>query len=139
MKTLDIFTRYDSITFLACNDIKPLLSALHNMGIDISAIDYDPKFKDQDFYINKDFVFDDVVYNSQLVTHVNCEKTYPLINHSGDVLLRGDDKNHNGDCNPVYSTNQLIEQFNLKDVYQEHVVEGVDVTRKNQYIVWGRM
>jgi hypothetical protein len=139
MKTLDILTQYDSITFLACNDIRHTLSVLNNMGIDISAIDYDPKFKDQEFYINKDFIFDDIKYSSELVVHMNCEKTYPEIRHCGDVLLRGDNLNYHGDCNPIYSTNQLIEQFNLKDVYQEHVVEGEDITCKNLYLVWGRM
>lgn len=135
MKLFNIYTNYDSITFLACNNIKDMLNKLNAIEIEANAIDYDPKFENSQWYQCKDFVFDDVNYYSELVVHMNCEKTYPLINHCGDVILIGDDEEHSGDCNPVYSTQQLINQYQLKEVYQEHVVEG----QKNHYIVWGRI
>lgn len=136
MKLFDIYTQYDSITFLACNNIKDMLNKLNAIEVDATAIDYDPKFKNKSWYTCKDFIFDDVSYQSELVVHMNCEKTYPLIKHSGDVILIGDDEEHSGDCNPVYSTQQLIDQYQLKEVYEEHVLES---RGKNQYMVWGRL
>ena len=37
--------------------------------------------------------------------------------HKGILILRGDDKEHNGDCNPITSVNQLIEQNEIETVY----------------------
>lgn len=136
MNMFNIYTKYDSITFLACNDITDTLKSLNSIGIDTLAIDYDPKFKNNDLYTWKDFIFDDIQYSSELVVHMNCEKTYPEVQHCGDVLLRGDDLNYHGDCNPVESTQQLIKQFNLKEIYREYVFEG---EYKNHYLVWGKI
>lgn len=128
-------TNYDSVLFLACNDIRETLAMLNAIEIDAHAIDYDPKFEDADFYTCKDFVFDEVDMNAELVIHMNCEKTYPF-DREGDVILIGDDENHNGDCKPILSCNQLIYMYNVKDVYEEHVIE---YHGKHYYIVWGKM
>ena len=43
--------------------------------------------------------------------------------HKGIFILRGDDKEHNGDCNPIYSVYDLIEQNNLTEVYDTYEIK----------------
>ena len=128
-------TNYDSVLFLACNDIRETLYTLNAIEIDARAIDYDPKFEDYDLYECKDFVFDEVNLDAELVVHMNCEKTFPF-DRTGDVILIGDDERHNGDCVPILSCNQLTYMYDVKEVYEEHVIE---YHGKHYYIVWGRM
>ena len=76
-----------------------------------------PVFITDNVVICNDFVFDNVKLN-ECVINYNCEKTYPVGRlHKGIFILRGDDKEHNGDCNPIYSVYDLIEQNNLTEVY----------------------
>lgn len=120
MDIKQIAMNYDRVTFLACNNIQQDLAELSSFDIEVSAIDYDPKFKNIEHYVNKDFVFDDVDLTADLIVHMNCEKTYP-VKLSSDVILRGDNENHNGDCCPITSCEQLIEMYNLKEVYQQEI------------------
>ena len=39
------------------------------------------------------------------------------------LILKGDDKEHNGDCNPIKSIDQLIEQNNITNVYDSFVIK----------------
>lgn len=130
---------YDKVLYLACNDIREDLEELNSFDIDTKAIDYDPKFKDVEYYINKDFVFDDVDLDVDLTIHMNVEKTYPL-KLSGDVILRGDNEHHNGDCCPITSCEQLIEMYNLKEVYQQEITSQRKTLLNgiSHFIVYGR-
>lgn len=122
---------YENILFVACNDQIPLLKALNNMGIKAKAYDYDSKFSGVDNYEVKDFVFDGLPTDVDLIVNWNCEKTYPLgLLYEGDMILIGDNKKHNGDCNPVSSCEQLIKQNKINTVYNMFE-EG------NHYIVHG--
>jgi hypothetical protein len=134
---LDILTDYDSVVLLACGDQRLLINGLKSMDIDVRAIDYNPRYYDDPGFPNyetKDFIFDDVDLDADIVVHFNCEKTYP-IECQGDVLLIGDDQHHNGDCNPITSCQQLIDQNNLKEVYSTNEFTERGVTH---YYVHGR-
>ena len=73
--------------------------------------------------ICNDFVFDNVKLN-ECVINYNCEKTYPVGRlHKGIFILRGDDKEHNGDCNPIYSVYDLVDQNNLTEVYDTYEIK----------------
>lgn len=139
MKIKHIAMNYDKVLYLACNDIREDLEELNSFDIDAKAIDYDPKFKDVEYYINKDFVFDDVDLDADLTIHMNVEKTYPL-KLSGDVILRGDNEHHNGDCCPITSCEQLIEMYNLKEVYQQEITSQRKTLLNgiSHFIVYGR-
>jgi len=130
MNIKHIAMNYDKVLFLACNNISDDLEELNSFDIDAIAIDYDPKFKDIQYYINKDFVFDEVDLDADLIVHMNVEKTYPL-KLSGDVILRGDNEQHNGDCYPITSCDELIKLFNLKEVYEKSEED-------DHFIVYGR-
>ena len=85
---LRILIQYDKIKFLACGEIQDTLIKLRSMDINVTAIDYDPKYKNTPNYVNKDFVFDDVDLDADLIVHTNIEKTYPVKFKSGtDVIL----------------------------------------------------
>tara|TARA_R100001509_G_scaffold158615_1_gene124018 strand:+ start:726 stop:1136 length:411 start_codon:yes stop_codon:yes gene_type:complete len=121
---------YDKVIFLAANDISEELSILNACEVEATAIDYDPKFKDTPNYINKDFVFDDVELDADLIVHMNCEKTYP-VKLKGDVILRGDNEAHNGDCSLITSCEQLIKMYNIEEVYSTRETD-------THYFVYGR-
>ena len=96
----------------------------------------DINFKDMPNIICSDFVFDDVVLK-ECVINYNCEKTYPVGKmHKGILILRGDDKEHNGDCNPITSVNQLIEQNEIETVYDSFIMKSKN-KKYNQYCVYG--
>ena len=133
-------TNYDSVLFLACNDITDTLEGLNSLGIEARAIDYDPKFEEKDFYTCKDFIFDEVDLTADLVIHMNCEKTY-MFERKGDVILIGDDKHHNGDCKPVLSCEQLVHQYGIEEVYEQgHWSERATFLNGiSHYWVYGRI
>ena len=117
---LDWLMEYQNVAFLACNDKRKLISDLSNMEIEVVAIDFDPKYKNVEQYICKDFVFDDVDY-LEIPVLFNAEKTYPLGKlYNGDMVIIGDNKNHNGDCNPVFSVDQLVEQNGITTLYDSY-------------------
>ena len=117
----ELFLEYQKIIFVACNDKTKLIEGLKSMGIETIAYDYDPKFKSNPNYMVKDFIFDDIKFDAELVVHWNCEKTYPLGRiYKGDMLLIGDYDLHNGDCNPISSCEQLIEQNLITQVYESY-------------------
>ena len=49
------------------------------------------------------------------------------------LILKGDDKEHNGDCNPIKSIDQLIEQNNITNVYDSFVIKSRN-KKYNQYV-----
>lgn len=130
----NIISNYDNVILCACGDKKSLIQGLISMGVNVRAIDYDPKFNDNPIYECKDFIFDEVDLTADLVVHFNCEKTYP-IQCEGDVLLIGDDQHHTADCNPITSCEQLIDQNSIKEVYEQNEITKNRITH---YFVHGR-
>lgn len=125
MDIKNIVFQYDKVIFLAPNDIQELLHQYNACEIDATAIDYDPKFNHKQHYYNKDFVFDEVDLRADLIVHMNVEKTYPVeLPEGGDVILRGDNEEHNGDCCPITSCDQMIEMYKLKTVWQKSEQDG---------------
>lgn len=132
-----IVFNYNKVIFLAPNDITKLLNQYKLFEIDAIAIDYDPKFLNKEFYINKDFVFDNVNLNAELIIHMNVEKTYPIsLPKNTDVVLVGDDENHNGDCTFIDSCEKIIKLYNIKKIYKQ---EWIKSKKKNHYYVYGQV
>lgn len=121
---------YSDIIFVACGNKDELIDDLKRMGIRIVAIDYNRKYKNSPNYIIKDFIFDEIDFSTELVVNFNCEKTYYKFNYSGDVILIGDNKKLNGDCNSVSSCQQLIDQYEIDNVYEQ-------LSHLNKHYVWG--
>ena len=102
---------YESVTLVACNDRSELIYKLSGIGIQINVIDYDPKFDNP-----RDVIFDNVKF-SELVVDFNAEKHYPIGKvYKGDMIVIGDNDQHNGDCNPIDNVDILIEQNNIKTI-----------------------
>ena len=106
------------------------------MGIHVDNINFDINFRDMPNVICKDFVFDEVDLR-ECVLNYNCEKTYPIGRlHTGALILRGDDKEHNGDCNPIYSIEQLVEENNLTEVFDYYSIRN-NRKKYTHYYVYG--
>lgn len=106
----------EKITLVGPNDRQYLLTSLFGLGYDVTAVDYDPKFKNRDLYECKDAVYDGIDFGDTVVVF-NAEKHYPIGKiFSGTMIVVGDNEEHNGDCNPVYSPQQLVEQNNFQEV-----------------------
>ncbi len=136
-----ILLQYDSVTLVACNEKGyDYVTKLNALGVHVQAIDYDPKFelyKDNMFkhlrraYQVNDIIFDTVEIKGEVIAHFNCEKTYPIGRiYKMDMVLIGDNKQHNGDCNPISSCQQLIDQNELTKVYDQFEENG-------HYVVYG--
>lgn len=134
-KLFDWVVNHDEISILCCHNFK-FIRTVKGLGIEVDNINYDINFKNMPDVICKDFVFDDIKLRD-CVLHYNCEKTYPVGRiHKGVFMLRGDDKEHNGDCNPIYSLYDLIEQNELTEVYDTY--EKMNTNKKyTQYYVYG--
>ena len=95
---------YDNITFVGPNE-RELTRVCRNLGLTVTVYDSDPKFDNP-----VDAVFDDVEFGD-LVVVFNAEKHYPIgLKHKGNFIIVGDNDQHNGDCNPVFSCGQLLVQ-----------------------------
>ena len=118
-KLFDWIINYDEISIVCCPSFL-FVNTVRKLGIDVDNINYDINFKDMPSIICSDFVFDNIELK-ECVLHYNCEKTYPVGRmHEGVFILRGDDKEHNGDCNPTYSIDQLVEDNNLTEVFDHY-------------------
>lgn len=109
-------------------------------GINYHCYDYDPKFAEVDGYTVCDVVFDGVELPG-LIVNFNAHKMYPLGKmFRGEFIIMGNDFEHNGDCNPIYSCQQLIEQNNIHTVYKMAVSDhwGHEQFNHNNYMIWGR-
>ena len=134
-KLFDWIVNYDEISIVCCSSFL-FVNTVRKLGIDVDNINYDINFKDMPSIICSDFVFDDIKLK-ECVLHYNCEKTYPVGRmHEGVFILRGDDKEHNGDCNPTYSIDQLVEDNNLTEVF-DHYQKPSKNKRYTQYYVYG--
>ena len=134
-KLFEWLVEYDEISILCCRNFS-LIRALRKMGIHVDNINFDINFRDMPNVICKDFVFDEVKLK-ECVINYNCEKTYPVGRlHKGIFILRGDDKEHNGDCNPIFSVSDLVEQNKLTEVYDTHEIKFKN-KNYNHYYVYG--
>ena len=101
-KLFNWIVEYDEISVLCCKKFS-LIKSMRKMGIEVDNINFDINFRDMPNVICKDFVFDNVELK-ECVLNYNCEKTYPVGRlHKGVFILRGDDNEHNGDCNPIHN------------------------------------
>tara|TARA_S200000501_G_scaffold333543_1_gene337025 strand:+ start:102 stop:518 length:417 start_codon:yes stop_codon:yes gene_type:complete len=134
-KLLHWIINHDEVSILCCPSFL-FVNKIKKFGIKIDNINFDVNFKEMPNVICKDFVFDDVKLN-ECVVNYNCEKTFPVGKmHKGILILRGDDKEHNGDCNPITSVNQLIEQNKIETVYDSFIMKSKN-KKYNQYCVYG--
>ena len=134
-KLLNWVVNHDEISLLCCPNFL-FAKNLKKLGIDIDNINYDINFLDMPNVICKDFVFDEIKLK-QCVLHYNCEKTYPVGRlHRGVFILRGDDKEHNGDCNPIFSIENLIIQNEISEVYDTYEIKYKN-KNYNHYFVYG--
>lgn len=134
-KLLSWVVNHDEISLLCCPNFS-FMNSLKKLGIEVDNINYDINFLDMPSVICKDFVFDDIPLKKCVINY-NCEKTYPVGRiHQGIFILRGDNKEHNGDCNPIFSVNDLIEQNNLTEVFDQYQVKSRN-KKYTHYYVYG--
>lgn len=99
---------------------------LEGIGIDVDVVDYDPKFPNP-----RDVIYDNVKFN-ELVVDFNAEKHYPIGNvYKGDMIVIGDNDQHNGDCNPIDNVDVLIEQNNITNVDFSYNIDKWFVVKGN--------
>ena len=132
-KLFEWIINHDEISVLCCPSFK-VINTIKKLDIKVDNINYDINYKDMPNVICNDFVFDNVRLK-ECVLHYNCEKTYPVGKmHQGIFILRGDDKEHNGDCNPIYSIDKLIEDNDIKKVFESFTTR---IKNYNHYYVYG--
>jgi hypothetical protein len=119
-------TGAESVSLIGPNERTWLVKQLSGVGIEVDVIDSDPKFENP-----RDVIFDDVELK-ELAVVFNAEKHYPVGKKFKDqsIIVIGDDEQHNGDCNPITSCDQLIVQNNLTVWYSRFTTES-------HYIVYG--
>jgi len=134
-KLFDWIINHDEISVLCCPNFN-LVRTIKKLGIYVDNINFDINYKDMPNVICSDFVFDDIQLKN-CILHYNCEKTYPVGKiHKGVFILRGDDKEHNGDCNPINSVEKLIEDNEITEVYETYVLKNQN-RKYNHYYVYG--
>ena len=85
--------------------------------------------------IIKDKIFANIVFLIRIFWVIfndrDWETTWPIGKiYKGDMILIGDNDMHNGDCNPISSHEQLIEQNGITEVYNK-IIDG------KHFIVYG--
>ena len=126
---------HDKISVLCCPSFK-FVKTLRGLDMDINNINYDINFRDMPSITCNDFVFDNIKLYT-CVLHYNCEKTYPVGKiHKGVFILRGDDKEHNGDCNPIHSIDKLVKDNELTEVFDSFEIQSKNKKYKH-YCVYG--
>tara|TARA_A100001037_G_scaffold55112_1_gene47412 strand:+ start:15128 stop:15547 length:420 start_codon:yes stop_codon:yes gene_type:complete len=134
-KLFDWIINHDELSIVCCPSFR-VVNTIKKLGIVVDNINYDINYKDMPSVICNDFVFDDVRLR-ECVLHYNCEKTYPVGRmHEGVFILRGDDKEHNGDCNPTFSIDQLVEDNKLTEVF-DHYQKSSKNRKYTHYYVYG--
>lgn len=126
---------HQKISVLCCSSFK-FVKTLRGLDIEVDNINSDINFRDMPSITCNDFVFDDVRLNV-CVLHYNCEKTYPVGKlHKGIFILKGDNKEHNGDCNPIRSIDKLVEDNELTEVFDSFEMQHNNRNYK-QFCVYG--
>jgi hypothetical protein len=112
---------------------------IEKLGYNISYYDSDPYVCEDCELISDniyctDVIFDDIKFKGPIV-HKFCEDTYPIGKiHKGKFILAGCNKKRLHICNPIESTQQLIEQNEIKSVIYE---EEYDFQKVKYSIVVG--
>ncbi len=112
---------------------------IEKLGYNISYYDSDPYVCEDCELISDniyctDVIFDDIKFKGPVV-HKFCEDTYPIGKiHKGKFILAGCNKKRLHICNPIESTQQLIEQNEIKSVIYE---EEYDFQKVKYSIVVG--
>ena len=123
--TITIYSEAKSIAIVGPADKKLLYLAIKNIGpyqmkkrFVVTMYDYDPQRASEDI-TTADVVFD-LELKEDLIINYACEKMWPLgkMYKGKEFILVGDNEHHNGDCNPITSNKQLVEQNELKDVWE---------------------
>jgi hypothetical protein len=115
---------YEEISFVGAGASRPVNEWCTEMEIEIDNIDIDPRVD------GRDAIFDDILF-SPLVVVFHAEKHYPIgKKFRGDMILIGDNDQHNGDCNPIDSTDRLIQQNEITEIYDQRIVD-------KWYVVYG--
>ena len=134
-KLFEWIVNHDEVSLLCCPNFR-IYNTIKKLGIEVDNINYDINFRDMPNIICKDFVFDSITLKD-CVFNYNCEKTYPVGRiHQGVFILRGDDKEHNGDSNPIFSVQDLIEQNKLTEVF-DHYQKTSRNKKYTHYYVYG--
>lgn len=135
-----ILSDCDVVSMIAPAVLPEYYNNLRSLGIDYHSYDYDPKFNNNHEYTVGDVIFDGMVLSGLLV-NFNAQKMYPIGKiHTGQMIICGSDRAHNGDCNVVTSCEQLIEQNNIHTVYGQMTANhnGYNKLDHTVYLVWGR-
>ena len=115
---------FESVTFVGANERSLLTRTLKGLGIEVDSVDSDPKFDNP-----RDAVFDDIDFN-EVVVVFNAEKHFPIGQiHKGNFIIIGDNEHHNGDCNPITCTSQLVEQNKIKKHWFNYEIEKTNGDR----------
>ena len=86
-------------------------------------VDYDIRFEDDENVVNVDIIFDNYTPGDIIVNYA-CHKMWPIgkIWKGKELILVGNNEHHNGDCNPVTSCQQLIDQNELTEVFHQQQI-----------------
>ena len=126
-------SQWEQVSYIAPGEIPDRFLMVDKLGIKYNCFDMNPMYNGK--FIICDVIFDypKGIYNN--ILNFNCHKMYPIGKlYRGEFILIGSDDRHPGDCNPVDSCDQLIEQNLLTTVYKQ---EKVSTDRNNFYIVFG--
>ena len=118
------------------DDLNMVCSWYMNYHVDkIEKLGYNITYYDSDPYVcedcdlisdnihNVDVIFDRVRFKGPII-HKFCEDTYPIGKvHKGKYILAGINKKRLHICNPIKSSQQLIEQNEIKSVIYEEEYE----------------
>lgn len=116
----------ESVSFIGPNERPWLIMQVEGMGVEVDVVDSDPKFETP-----RDVIFDDVELK-ELAVVFNAEKHFPVGKKfkGQPIIVIGDNEQHNGDCNPITSCDQLIDQNNLDFCFSSEEMD-------DHFIVWG--
>jgi len=126
-------SEWEQVSYIAPGEIPHRFLMVDRLGIEYNCFDMNPMYKGK--FIICDVIFDypEGIYNN--ILNFNCHKMYPIGKlYRGEFILIGSDDRHPGDCNPVDSCDQLIEQNLLTTVYKQ---AKVSTDRNNFYLVSG--
>ena len=125
LNTITIYSEAKTIAIVGPGDRRMLYNELENIGpydgkkrfYPITMYDYDPQ-RAGDNIVTADVVFD-LELKEDLIINYACEKMWPLgeMYRGKEFVLIGDNEHHNGDCNPIISNKQLIEQNHIKEIW----------------------
>lgn len=128
-------SNWEYVDYVAPAILPEIFYKMKTLGIDYKCYDIDPMFKNDPNYQVCDVIFDPIKLRSNII-NFNAHKMYPIGKvYKGEFIITGTSSNDNGDCNPVYSVDQLIEQNGLHTIYDTEYMKFNNISVS---IVWGR-